>query len=66
MAEKAKGSSQLTKKKITAIHEGLKNAGLSNFKIASLVLRPTDSIAPDATRCHSVQLPDGSWTIVCD
>ena len=58
----------LTPDQLSAIHDGLTKAGLVGHRIASMHLVPTaDSggVAAAAGVCHSEQLPDGSWTIVC-
>lgn len=63
--------SKLSKKRLAAIHDGLKEAGLGGYKISSLHLKPkrraVGAAAADADGpCHSEQLPNGHWIIVCD
>jgi hypothetical protein len=62
---------KLSPEQLAVIHEGLAKAGLGNFKISALHLRPrlrsTDAAAADGDGpCHSQQMPNGHWIIVCD
>jgi hypothetical protein len=62
---------QLTKEQLAAIYEGLAKANLGGFRISSLHLRPVARSVGAAAAggngpCHSQQLPNGHWIIVCD
>jgi hypothetical protein len=61
---------KLTKNERTALYHGLTNANFAGLKIKSMHLVPnvasTANTPSSAQGCHAVQLPDGSWTIVCD
>jgi hypothetical protein len=57
--------SEFTTRHFKAIHEGLRNAGLSNFKIESLVLKPVTASADVQSDCHAVPTGDGGYTIKC-
>jgi hypothetical protein len=64
-------SRELTKKQISAIYDGLAKAGLDDFRISSLHLkRRLRAVGAAPTNpsgdCHSTQLPNGDWVIVCD
>jgi hypothetical protein len=67
----AKSHASLSKKQIAAIYEGLAKADLGGFKISAMHLRPAarslGAAAADGNGpCHSQQLPNGHWIIVCD
>lgn len=63
---------RLTTAQMAAIHEGVAKAGLKNYRISSVHLRPVtaDEVDPGQPQgqgnCHSQQLPNGHWVIVCD
>lgn len=67
----AASQKKLTKAQLAAIHEGIAKANLHGFKISALHLRPVArsagaAAAADEGPCHSQQLPNGHWIIVCD
>jgi len=56
----------LAPEQLKAIHDGVSAAGLGSHRIASMHLVPAGANEADAGGpCHSEQLPDGSWIIVC-
>jgi hypothetical protein len=65
----ARSQRTLTRKQLTAIHEGLDKANLGGFDISMIHLRPraqSVGVAEAAGPCHSVQLANGHWIITCD
>jgi len=62
-----KSKKKLTKSQISAIHDGLKKANFGDFKISALHLVPKNAAIATASDgpCHSVELPNGHWVIVC-
>jgi hypothetical protein len=72
MGNMARSQRTLTKKQLTAIHEGLDKANLGGFDISMIHLRPrAQSVGMAAVEveaegpCHSVQLANGHWIITC-
>jgi hypothetical protein len=57
---------KLTPEQIAAIQDGVDKAGLKGFKINSMHLTPMADAAASQGNCHSQQLPNGHWIIVCD
>jgi hypothetical protein len=73
MAQSQPTTQHLTQAQLDAIHQGLANAGLGDFRISVLHLKhhrgPRSlgaAAAPLGRSCHSHQLPNGDWVIVCD
>jgi hypothetical protein len=61
----------IDKSSIAKIYDGLDKAGLGGFRIVSLHLAPAARSAgaaavDPANTCHSVQLPNGHYVIICD
>jgi hypothetical protein len=61
---------KLTADEIDAIHKGLKDAGLADYRISSLHLIPkrrsVGAVAvEDEGPCHSEVLPNGHVVLVC-
>ncbi len=66
----AKGQpAKVSKAGIAAIHEGLKKAGLENYRLTSLHLIPRRSVGAAAVDddgpCHAVELPNGHIFVSC-
>jgi hypothetical protein len=66
----AKKLRTLKKKEMKAIYEGLEKANLKDYKISALHLRPrfksVGAAANDGNNCHSQELPNGHFIIVCE
>lgn len=58
--------SQIDPDQVAKLYAVLNSAGLGGLKIASIHLTPEPGGMEAARACHSVQLPNGHWTIVCD
>jgi hypothetical protein len=54
----------LNVEQLASIHSGIANAGLGHLRIASMHLVPATADDP-GDPCHSEQLPNGQWIIVC-
>ena len=66
----AKARRKLTKDEIAAIYEGLAKANLTDYKISALHLRPkhrsvSAAAADDGNECHSQELSNGHFILVC-
>jgi len=75
MAQSRSTAQNLTQDQLDAIHKGLADAGLGNFRISALHLKKHAgqrarslgaAAVPAGRSCHSQQLPNGDWVIVCD
>jgi hypothetical protein len=67
----ARTRTKLTKDEIAEIYKGLEKAKLGGYKIAALHLRPRHrsvgaAAAGDDSACHSVQLPNGHFILICE
>jgi hypothetical protein len=62
----ASSDRKLTPEQMAAIQDGVDKAGLKGFKINSMHLSPVADAAASQGNCHSQQLPNGHWIIVCD
>jgi hypothetical protein len=67
----AKSRKALTREELVAIYDGLARANLGDYKISVLHLRPHHrsvgaAAADDGNKCHSEQLPNGHFIIVCE
>jgi hypothetical protein len=63
---KAALDNKLSPAQISVIQDAVDKAGLKGFKISSMHLSPIVNDAASQGNCHSQQLPNGHWIIVCD